>query len=202
MVDDQLARSVEKVGKRQRSPRRKISRKIPPELVTNLENIVVGYGESSHGEGGRKPSARSPVFWVAQRLKGGDPFRCAIRTDTELPPRFLDHLELTRDDFENAVSLDEFRQAWKRFLRPDDILAVYYKSNLRLLRNIQADFSPGVLLKAVYSDLDRRHDSLHELVETEGIQTGPQRQPGRAGRRLAQSLAAAEQLSRWKSLLP
>src|SRR6185436_19502005 len=124
MVEVQLAHPGSVSGSRFKSRRSQTLKNIPHCLQGNLENIVVAYGEATEGERGRKRVSAPPISWVAQRLGGGATFACTITPTHPLSDLFLAHLELTRDNFDSALFLDEARQRWAQFQRPGDIVVV------------------------------------------------------------------------------
>ena len=161
---------------------------IPGVVLDDLENVVVGYGESVGFERitGEAPRVRKPVFWVAQRLISGERFHAAIQQPEFLPTEaMLHHLELSADTFQKAVSVEEFQNRWKRFLRKDDKLVVFNHSTWSLLNNVDADFVPCFNLKTVHFDPHRKYSTLEQFYAATGESIEEPELPGRAGKRLA-----------------
>ncbi len=61
----------------------------------------------------------------------------------------MEHLRLDKRTVETAVGVDEFRNRWRAFLRADDRVAMQHHGTADLLRSVDADFVPTVILKAV-----------------------------------------------------
>jgi hypothetical protein len=93
-----------------------------------------------------------PVYWRARRLVSGEEFQCAIESESLKDPEFLTHLNLSPDVVDNAVSTETFRERWKDFLRPHDLVTVYHPSTARLLRNLDPDLGVSLVLKSVRVD--------------------------------------------------
>jgi DTW domain-containing protein YfiP len=189
MIDRQVTHPKSVSGGRQNRRRIRNCGNIPRVILGDLENVVVAYGESSPGERGSKQSARLPVCWVAERLATGESFGCVVQPEFPLTQSFLDHWELTSQDFSNALSFEELQTAWAAFERPTDTFVVYNQGAARLLDCIRSAAAPCLLLKGIGADPGRRYATLDELLTAEGIVVAPPRQRGRAGKRLANAVA-------------
>ena len=201
MVLGQLNQPNLKQAWRRKEKYRRPSLSIPRAFANNLDNVVVGYGESAPGERGVRRKASPPVFWVARRLGTNETFRAAIRPTTDfhsvqLREDYLAHLRLGREDFENAISIEAFRTQWQEFLRPSDRLAVFHKSTLRLLMHIDADFVSSTVLKAIKLPEMPRYRTLDELIDGEGLEVASSAYPDRASRRLENAIAYVMHLHR------
>ena len=102
-------------------------------------------------------------------------------------------LELTENDFDEAMSVDGFRRAWRNFVRPTDTLVVFNHSTARLLERVGANVIPSLALKS--SNVKRDCRTLDEVLAS--LELFPPRvsQKGRAGKRLANAVAFAHYLS-------
>lgn len=192
MVDSQIEfpHNAKQLRLRKRPPRP--PENIPAAVINDLDNVVVAYGEASQRSDGVRQKHRRPIYWVAERLGTGEKFECAIHTELELPPNFLQHLELDSDDFASAVSCDTFAKKWKDFLRPADTLAVFKESTLRLLSAVDADFARSVTMKCV--NLQNGARTLDRVLAALNLQPPESSQKGRAGRRLANAICFARYL--------
>jgi DTW domain-containing protein YfiP len=159
---------------------------IPHVLLDDLQNVVVAYGESSHGRND-STGPRQPVYWVAQRLGTGESFECAIQSPASNVPSFLQHLELCPADFRDAVSPEGFSKAWQKFLKPTDTLAVFNQSTVRLLSSSGAVCTPYITLKSV--DIQRDSSTLDGILKSLKLTPVSVSQKGRAGRRLGNAIA-------------
>lgn len=197
MIERQLAHPKVEYELRRRKRRNRTPVNIPLPLIHDLDRVVVAYGEAESGQRGCRKGRRLPVYWVAERLRTGERFACAIQPACPLQDTFLGHLELSPSDFANAVSQEEFRAAWKAFHRPGDTLAVYNQGTAQLLTDIGAEFSPCLVLKSVKLNLERRDLSLDKLLAELQVAVRPPRHPGRAGKRLANVKALVRHLHAW-----
>ena len=185
MVDRQFEHPKAEYGWRSNSRRGQTFRNIPRALLGDLDHVVVAYGESTSRDAANPRALRPPVYWVAERLGTGERFCMAIEPQFRLEPAFLDHLELTENDFAEASSLEQAREAWRSFVRPDDSVAVFNQSVARLLVQLSDRGESCLVLKSVDFDSQRRYGTLEELLMAEGLSIAPARHHGRAGKRLA-----------------
>lgn len=107
---------------------------VPKDLFIDLSRIVAVYGEANF----RKPDQpkkiqRTPVFWCAQNLGTGATFASALKTEEPLSETFLNHLELSRSDFESALDTGQFLNAWNEFTKDAEVLVAYNEGTFRLL---------------------------------------------------------------------
>jgi len=189
MINTQIGQTDNSNWRRNRR-RRKGSTNVPRAISGDLSNVVVAYGEQEQGVDSRykKSQQRAPIYWVAKRMVSDEEFRCAITSESSHDQRFLDCMRLSKSDFDDSVSIDLFRQRWKKFLRPSDQLVVYHPSTARVLENIEADFVSTVILKSVNAFPDKAGGMLDDILAANMIQP----QPGngsRASQRLANAIA-------------
>jgi len=199
MVERQLAHPKAEYGRRKNTRRRAFGN-IPFAVVDDLTNVVVAYGESAAGTRGAKRWAKQPIFWVAERLGTGERFACAICPPARLDETLLGHLELTAADFDGALSLAEAQRAWRAFLRPTDTLSVYNQGTARLLDVLSPgrfdanSHTPALLLKSIEFNSDKSYSTLDEVIAGERLTIAAPPRPGRAYRRLANSIALVRHL--------
>ena len=129
MVERQLAQPKSDKGWRRNAARTRHGRNIPAALLSNLENIVVAYGESVRNS--NEMTAQAPIYWTAQRMGSGERFACLIQPPFPLQDSVLGHLDLTANHFAQAVPLDNARAMWQAFWRPTDVLALFSHGTAR-----------------------------------------------------------------------
>ncbi len=151
MIEDQIGKST--ASWRKNLKRRRGSANIPRVLTGDLSNIVVAYGE-------REPGKPQPIYWTAIRLGTGERFDCAIESPSLADEALKSHLRLDESVVAAAVSVDEFRERWRVFLRPGDAIAMQHHGTARLLKTVEADFAPTVILKAVNVPMSGDTDSM------------------------------------------
>ena len=195
MIDAQIGRS--KSNWRQNRRRQRGAANVPRCLLGELGDIVVAYGE--HQRGGSRTHGRgckhaAPIHWVAERLGGGETFRCSIESASVHDDEFLARLRLSSEEFRDAVSIGTFRKRWKAFLRPRDRVAVYHPSTARLLSNIDADFVPSLILKSINFDPQWNGGTLDQFLRSHKIETPPHSE-SRASERLANAIALIRHLN-------
>ena len=193
MIDDQLSLPKSDYGLRRHMRRSCQSVHIPKLLWDRQQDVVVVYGETTPGtKGDRGTKVHRPVYWVAERLVSGERFECAIKPPMALSPSFLGHLELNGSVFEQAPTMDEFRNAWQAFVLPSDIIAFYDSNIQRLLLEIGFYSNPFLHLKCI----KKVSAFVRESAGFDGVSAvrPTSNHNGRAGRRLASSVALARYL--------
>jgi hypothetical protein len=204
MIEDQVSLPMSGYGWRRNHRRGHSPLNIPRVLQEHIESIVVVYGETAPGfKGDRHRDAKSehvpiqpPVYWVAERLVSGERFECAIEPPNRLSTTFLEHLQLPEGAFRQPLSIDQFRAAWSRFVRPTDVIAFYYSNIPKLLTVIGGRTQPRVHLKSIRIDGARQSRSLEEMLVDLCVPLSPIHCNGRAGMRLASTVAFASHLHR------
>ena len=195
MVEFQLAHPGSPNGQRFKERRNQTFKNIPLALLGGLENIVVAYGESAVGERGCKRISGPPISWVAQRLGSGETFSCTLTSPRPLDDVFLRHLALTRADFAAALSLDEARQRWARFQRSSDVVTVYHPGTARLFSHLAENHNSCLVLKSVDLESNSIQHSLDSFLPSPGIRLAVTDNAGRAGHRLANTIALVRHLN-------
>ncbi|TWU37092.1 tRNA-uridine aminocarboxypropyltransferase [Novipirellula artificiosorum] len=170
MIDQQIVHAP--ANWRQNRRRRRGSTNVPRSLCSNLGNVVVAYGEQERGprkgevDDGIKPR---PVYWIAERLQSDETFACAIESKSLQDAKFAERLRLTDRQIDQAISLSEFRNQWKAFLRPSDTVVVYHQRTANLLRNAGAACPNLLLLKSIQIGSHPVSATLEQFLRDEGI---------------------------------
>lgn len=194
MVDTQVQHPMQAGRLRKRPADRPWNPKanIPTALMSDPGRIVVAYGEAAHGIDGIRSKHREPIYWAAQRLVTGERFECAIRNDSPLSSDLMQHLKLEPSHFNDALTTDAFAEQWASFLSPDDTVAVFNQSTLRLLNAVTATCNPSLTMKSV--NVQSEFSTLNERMKALGISPVKVAHQGRAGERLGNAIAFAEYL--------
>jgi len=179
---------------------------VPGDLLIDPDRIIVAYGEANYRDQSEpKNVERTPVFWCAENLGTGETFYSSLQTATPLPDTFLNHLELSRSDFESALDMKQFLSKWSQFSKDAEVLVTYNEGTLKLLdktRQLAGSTAAGkaselkrFTLKSINfksivtsenddsSPSDRGRSAFIDLATAN--QTEPALVPGRAGVRLA-----------------
>ncbi len=202
MVENQLEHLAHHAVARTRKPRQTRHRNLPFTLLQDSQRLVVAYGEATPSRRGNSNFSALPVNWVAQRLGAGDRFSCCLRQDEPLSVTALQHMRLSVDDFDAAVTADNFRERWRQFLRPHDVLIVYHQRTWQLLRQIDAAPECYVVLKSVFGNWQSGIQSMESLLETEGLAIPPRAGQNRADHRLDMAVAMVKHLRAHYAHLP
>jgi DTW domain-containing protein YfiP len=195
MVEGQLAHPKSASGQRLLKRGNRTFKNIPLALIGDLSNVVVAYGESACGARGRKQAGMPPVYWVAKRLGTGETFSCLIHPPRQLNDIFLEHLELTRDDFGAAVSLDEARRQWAKFRRANDAMTMFHSGSARLFSLLDEVRNPCLVLKSIDLEPNLTEPELERFLIQQRVLAEPIVHAGRAGKRLATAVAFVRYLN-------
>ncbi|QDT10340.1 tRNA-uridine aminocarboxypropyltransferase [Planctomycetes bacterium K23_9] len=200
MVQTQLDHPKARYGWRANRRRSQNAMGIPRAILHDLPNVVVAYGESEPGKAGCKRSPRGsekrqPVYWVAHRMGTGESFAQFIRPPEPLPQDFLQHVELSPDAWDSAVTPTEFAANWRSFLKPDDTVVTYHASTMRLLENVDALPPVNVVLKSVKFDDSGQHPTLDSYLKSQNLTAQATEHGGRGGQRLANGIALVQHLN-------
>ena len=206
MVQTQLDHPKASYGWRANRRRGNNAMGIPRAARGDLRNVVVAYGESEPGKLGCKRSPRGQdkrqsVYWVAERIGTGESFRAMIQPRVDLHIEFLQHVGLPLDAWRDALTTDQFVDAWNRFLRPTDTLMTYHSSTSKLLGNVGGLPPNNVILKSVKYDPSGKHATLDSFLRSNQIDTAPAKHPGRAGQRLSNAVALVQYLHRISGII-
>ncbi|MCB9922990.1 MAG: DTW domain-containing protein [Planctomycetaceae bacterium] len=196
MVEKQLEHSAGYVSWRKKQNRRSRPRFIPLRLLQDPTSVVVAYGEATPGKHGLHIDKPLPVNWVAQRLGTAEQFACRLQQKSPLPTSALEFMQLSATDFEGAISANEFRRNWSRFLRRNDVLVVYHQRIYQLLKNMDAERPQCIVLKSIFGKWQRGFHSVEELAGVENVVVTDDDGRSRADRRLELAVALVEHLRR------
>ena len=195
MVEQQMAHPGSANGQRFRKRRIRTFKNISLALLEDLDNVVVAYGESPMGERGCKRIEGPPIAWVAQRLGSGETFSCLLTPPRPLDDVFLEHLALSRSDFAAALSLEEARLRWAQFRRPRDVVTVFHPGTSRLFSFLAGQRDSCLILKSVDLKSIPSQTALEGLLSAPEIPVAAAHIPGRAGLRLANTIAFVRYLN-------
>lgn len=194
MIDQQIAHRSERVVHRFRSRRPRAPQAVAAALYD--PRAVVCYAETAPMAPDAPPgSARELLHWVAARVDTEEVFEAVLRPNG--PPPSDEHLRyvgLTRDELEGGETVAAARARFAAFAPDGAPFASWTPTTLAWGRPVLPDGFRHTLLKASYCNLVQRSSGLLEqVVEREGLTLPRVPCRGRAGRRLARSLA----LARW-----
>jgi hypothetical protein len=195
MIDGQLAHPKSPKGSRFLKRTNRTFKNIPLALVGDLSNVVVAYGESAAGVRDCKSPVGPPIYWIAKRLGTRETFSCLIAPPRPLDDVFLEHLELTRDDFGAAVSLEEAKLRWSKFQRANDKVTMFHPGSARLFSLLGEAGKPCLVLKSVDLEPNLTEPELEEFLVEQCVPTESVEHIGRAGKRLANAIAFVRYLN-------
>jgi DTW domain-containing protein YfiP len=200
MVDFQLSHAARSDGGRKREKRRRegaVRSRLPPELASS--NLVCVHGEANAWPYDRSHGAplhpHELVHWVAVRVSDGARFEQVIAPRLPLARSPIVHARLDEAELRAGASIEALAEAWRGFVRPDDVLCGWNTYALDLLaRELGPAPQPFVDLRKVTGDyVQRRAGSMEERVAALGL-VSESCGRGRGGERLGMLLALAHWL--------
>jgi len=194
MIDQQLEYRAHHSEWRSKRTKNSLPRHLPRGLLQNSSDLVVAYGEATPGGKGFHHRNAIPVNWVAERLGTAERFSCSLRQDNPLSPSALQHMRLPSKELTPTLSSKEFRERWKEFVQPNDLLIVYHPRTYQLLRHLNAAQPRCLALKSTFGTWKSSARSLEALVATEEIKLPPCAHKSRATQRLEMAIALVDHL--------
>ena len=177
------------------SPRRSLAAR----LAADWSRLVCVHGEANAWPRDH-PARQEPetVHWVAHRPATAETFEAVTAPRQVLGPATSEHVELPPERLRAGGTVQEWRDAWTDFTRPDDILVMWgtYYLDLAAADGLSLVF-PSVDLRAEASRLlRRRFGAIENSMASLGATPAPLALPGRGGRRLAALVGALDSLAR------
>lgn len=195
MIDQQIAhRSTRRVS-RYRSARPRERKAIAAPFSD--PRLVVCYAETAPVAADAAPGARRELLhWVAGRVDGDETFEAILRPLGPQPTdEHLRHMGITREELEQGESIDEVRRRFAAFAPAGTPFSSWTPTALAWGQPVLPDDYEHAMLKASYCNHTQRSSGLLEqVVQREGLTPPEPVCRGRAGRRLAHSLAVARWL--------
>ena len=194
MIDQQIAHRSDRVVHRYRSRRPRAPQAIARALYD--PRVVVCYAETAPIAPDAPPgSDRELLHWVAARVDEDDFFEAILRHEG-LPPsdEHLYHMGLERSSLDRGEAPADAKRRFLEFAPEGAPFASWTPTTLAWGRPVLPDAFEHTLLKSSYCNhVQRSSGLLEQVVEREGLALPEVPCRGRAGRRLARSLA----LARW-----
>jgi DTW domain-containing protein YfiP len=203
MVDAQVHyRDHVAEGRHQRASRGPRPARAPSELG-DRRRIVLVAGEANawphpgHPAPGEPPRERTEelVHWVACRLDTGEVLERVLRPRKPLCHATLHHARLEERALAEGTSVDELVDAWRAFVRDDDVIVGWGHYAAGLFER-EGGTLPSCfvdLRRLVASELHEKPRALEERARLHA-EVGPPLGVGRAGERIAQLRALTEAL--------
>jgi DTW domain-containing protein len=187
---------------RERERRPAEVRCLPRALVDAFDSVIAVYGEASRVQ---HESETTPelLHWTAIRLRDLASFDCVVRPRDGAPSeRRLEHLGLSRADFEGAIAARELAARWSDFVQPGSALVAWNPRTFAHFERATGSALSGIGLKGVYHRVrNERQGDLDQLVALESPAALPEEWTralggvrGRARHRLENALTIARAL--------
>jgi len=180
-------------GRRRVSPRNALAAR----LAADWSRLVCIHGEANAWPR-HHPARGAPetVHWVAHRPASDETFEALMAPRQVLADGTAGHVELSPDRLRAGGTVAQWRDAWKEFTRPDDILVMWgtYYRDLAAAEGLPLSV-PSMNLRDEVSRLTRRRfGTVEASMDTLSATPAPLTLPGRGGRRLAALVGALESL--------
>jgi hypothetical protein len=140
------------------------------------------------------------VHVIAQRLDGSERFEALVRPEGVLSETTPHHARLPREAILEAPGPEAFREAWRAFARPDDVLCGWggYARDVLARRGATLPTAFLDLRAAVAAHASARPGSADAACSRWGLTPAPLGR-GRAGERLGVACALASALAQSSS---
>lgn len=200
MVDVQVDFASRSAGGRRRHKRRRdnpASSRLARELLS--PRLVCMAAEANAWPYDRETKkARYPeelVYVAAVRLDGSADFEAFIAPEQPLAFSPMKHAQLDEARIRGGMTRQAFHEAWRAFLRPDDILCVWGTYGVNLLRRHAAALPEHILdARKVSGDLLKRRPGSVETLVADLTLPFAVRGTGRGGERLGMLAAVTQHL--------
>lgn len=199
MVEEQRAFMISSATAPRPRPRVfRPARAIPPALREAPERVVAVHAETAPCEPGPSCGPRQLVRWSALRPFDGAVFDRVVRpAGAPSAPGYLEHLGLSAEHMVAAVSLTEAAEAWREFRQDDDIVVAWHPAMLRILTWLDTGRQETAALRGLWANIThKRPGGLAALVDGLELAVEVPPIPGRAARRLGQTVAILRHLVR------
>jgi hypothetical protein len=199
MIDRQIALADLRTGPRRTRKRRRpaAQRNVPRALVEDYERLVIVYGETARNHLGLPEEF---AYLVAYAVASGELFECLVRPRQGLPePVHMLHMGIGPEDFAKGCDTQALRERWAAFVGKcgrAPIMTAWNQRTLDLLARVTQAPLSRLSLKGAYRAVHGIDAySLEEVVAQRGFTLRDFGLLGRAGTRLAGSVAAAAYLN-------
>jgi hypothetical protein len=197
MVDKQLwYRDVVRAGRHRVKKTRQPRPVLNDRLRADWSRLVCLQAEAN-GWPMHDPARQDPevVHFAACRPATGERYEAVIAPRRPLAPLTPFHIGLAGERLRGGVSVEQWRESWNTFARPDDVIVQWGRFYSRLAAKEGVALPPArVDLRGELSHLRGRGGTLEECVERVHATPEPPAFDGRAGRRLAALLAIVKAL--------
>jgi hypothetical protein len=166
----------------------------------SLDRLLVVRAEVTfRSDPGREgPPGLELLQWAAVRPATGERFESILRPVRFTPSsRHLAHLRIPAEALAEGTTLGGFREAWARFRRPDERLAVWTQTTADAVALLLGEATgPLTVVKTIYCNQRRvKAGTLAEVVAREGLASTPEPVAGRGGPELGHLLAVVRWLA-------
>jgi DTW domain-containing protein YfiP len=169
-------------------------------LVAEWPRLLCVQGEANAWP--KRDPARAPaetVHWVAHRPATGETFQSLVAPRRPLAPGTPAHTGLSAEQLAAGGTTAAWHEAWRAFLRPDDVLVSWgrYYNDLAISEGLPLAIDDAIDTRVALSQqLHQRAGTLEDWVTRLDLTPPSLNIPGRAGRRLAAVVALLEVIMR------
>lgn len=197
MVEHQLSYALSRSSTRHLAHRNRARKpRLPGRLFERAADWVVAYGEANAWpKGSPLGDGAEVVHWVAERALSGERFEALIAPRRELSPSFTLHARVPNELVLAGESFVAFRERWRAFLRPSDLLVGwgFYASERLVAEGLELPERLDLRMLA-RRQLRKKTGEVGACAAELGAAVPPAWARGRGGERLAAAVAVTRAL--------
>jgi DTW domain-containing protein len=197
MVEHQLRYAEQRSARRHLAFRERTRKpRLPRQLAERAVDLLVGYGEANAWPRGSELGGDAELLhWVAERVVSGERFEALIAPRRALSPSFSAHTRVSERDVLGGESVESFRERWRAFVRPTDLLCGWGTYGADRLAAEQAEVPERLDLRELSRrQLRRKTGEVSACARELGALPSAPWARGRAGERLTAAVAVARAL--------
>jgi DTW domain-containing protein YfiP len=170
MIDVQQHLAEQGTGRSVVRKQRHKPKLVPRFLTEGKKNLVIACGDAVQTES-HSSKKGTLLTWNALRLSDRAAFRALVRPKGLLSEEETARLQYYGARYDGGLSVFEFQEAWRAFIKPKDVLITWNKQPMGRLFDMAGSHPEYFFLKAAYGTLRQRKCTyLDEVLRRENLE--------------------------------